>query len=515
MPKSKTKRKRPLAEKEISNRPKKYRKWNEELMLGAMRAVTEGMGINRAAVEFGLPKSTLKDRISGRVEHGTNPGRVPYLSASEEQELVNYIFTCADIGYPKRRHDVLSIVCKTLEEKNGGPVKFNGKGWWLRFMQRWPKLTLRRGDPLAQPRLSYPPPTPNITNTPHCTDSAISPAISSIVNTPGSALYPAISPPTPIIDTPHRIGSAALSPPTPSIIDTPHHIGSAALSPPTPSIIDTPHHIGSAALSPPTPSIIDTPQRTDSAVSSAISPPTPSIIDTPQHTDSAVSSAISPPTLSIIDTPHRTISTPSGKRKVLSPITQFLSYPNVTSNKAKSNSSAVNASARVLTSSDAIALMEMKAKKKEDELLAKEMRKKEREEKKCLREIEAKRKAEEKEKKAATKKKVVMEKEALKKKKAELRLRNKKKKSNKENDGDGSGTSHAGTGCAGHGTSNSTEQNECSVCLGSYEDDFIDGVLQKEWIRCTNETCGLWMHCDCLSTDGNSYVCYICNLTFK
>ena len=131
---------------------KKYRKWNEESMLGAMRAVTEGMGINRAAVEFGLPKSTLKDRISGRVEHGTNPGRVPYLSASEEQELVNYIITCADIGYPKRRHDVLSIVCKTLEEKNGAPVKFNGKGWWLRFMQRWPKLALRRGDPLAQPR---------------------------------------------------------------------------------------------------------------------------------------------------------------------------------------------------------------------------------------------------------------------------------------------------------------------------------------------------------------------------
>ena len=64
MPKSKKKktkkppasRKRPLAEKEISNRPKKYRKWNKESMLGAMQAVTEGMGINRAAVEFGLPK---------------------------------------------------------------------------------------------------------------------------------------------------------------------------------------------------------------------------------------------------------------------------------------------------------------------------------------------------------------------------------------------------------------------------------------------------------------------------
>ena len=27
------------------------------------------------------------------------------------------------------------------------------------------------------------------------------------------------------------------------------------------------------------------------------------------------------------------------------------------------------------------------------------------------------------------------------------------------------------------------QQNECSVCLGRYEDDFVEGVLQKEWIR--------------------------------
>lgn len=37
-------------------------------------------------------------------------------------------------------------------------------------------------------------------------------------------------------------------------------------------------------------------------------------------------------------------------------------------------------------------------------------------------------------------------------------------------------------------------------------------VLLKEWIRCTNvKSCGLWMHCDCLSTEEDHYVCYICN----
>ena len=32
--------------------------------------------------------------------------------------------------------------------------EFNGKEWWLRFMECQPKLALRYGDALAQPRAS-------------------------------------------------------------------------------------------------------------------------------------------------------------------------------------------------------------------------------------------------------------------------------------------------------------------------------------------------------------------------
>ncbi len=60
-------------------------------MLGALEAVSQGMGVNRAAVEFGLPRTTLKDRVAGRVEHGCKSGKVPYLSHGEEEELVEYL----------------------------------------------------------------------------------------------------------------------------------------------------------------------------------------------------------------------------------------------------------------------------------------------------------------------------------------------------------------------------------------------------------------------------------------
>jgi len=47
----------------------------------AMDAVKKGtLNIKRAAVEYEVPKSTLQDRILGKVMHGTNPGAKPCLN---------------------------------------------------------------------------------------------------------------------------------------------------------------------------------------------------------------------------------------------------------------------------------------------------------------------------------------------------------------------------------------------------------------------------------------------------
>jgi len=50
---------------------------------GAPKAVAEGMGVNRAAMEYGGPRTTLRDLVVGRVQHGCNSGRAPYLTSSE------------------------------------------------------------------------------------------------------------------------------------------------------------------------------------------------------------------------------------------------------------------------------------------------------------------------------------------------------------------------------------------------------------------------------------------------
>ena len=46
-------------------------------------ALSGNMSINRAAELHRVPQTTLQDRLSVRVQHGKNPGPIPYLTTSE------------------------------------------------------------------------------------------------------------------------------------------------------------------------------------------------------------------------------------------------------------------------------------------------------------------------------------------------------------------------------------------------------------------------------------------------
>ena len=68
-------------------------------MSKALDLVVESkMGINRAVLECGVPPTTLKDRITGRVAPGCRMGKKPYLTEEEEKELVSYVANCAKMG---------------------------------------------------------------------------------------------------------------------------------------------------------------------------------------------------------------------------------------------------------------------------------------------------------------------------------------------------------------------------------------------------------------------------------
>ena len=127
------------------------RLWTNEAMQKAVAAVEDGgESIRLVSEKYGIPRSTLHDHISGRVEHGSKPGREPYLSPDEEEELVSFLVKCARIGYPHTRKQVMSLVQSIV---NGRGVKTTiSDGWWERFRQRNPKITLRVAAPLSYAR---------------------------------------------------------------------------------------------------------------------------------------------------------------------------------------------------------------------------------------------------------------------------------------------------------------------------------------------------------------------------
>ena len=118
----------------LFRRSNKRKLWTNEQMLAALKAVEEGQPVNQVARDHGIPKTTLKDRVSGRVTHGTNPGPTPYLSTVEEDELGHFLRSCAEVGYGKTRRDAMGIAESVAVDKGVLKGEKISVGWWRRFL---------------------------------------------------------------------------------------------------------------------------------------------------------------------------------------------------------------------------------------------------------------------------------------------------------------------------------------------------------------------------------------------
>ena len=113
-----------------ANRASKRRQWSEESMIGAMKAVAEGTSISGAAREHGVPRTTLQDRVLGKVTHGTKPGPKRYLNEVEEKKLSEFLVETAALGYGRSRGEIMAIAEGTTKKK--GTLRKNkiSHGWF-------------------------------------------------------------------------------------------------------------------------------------------------------------------------------------------------------------------------------------------------------------------------------------------------------------------------------------------------------------------------------------------------
>ena len=141
----KKQRAKPLTPPKKSRYSAKPKQWTDQQMLDAMEAASSGnVSINKASELYGVPKTTLKDRLSGQVAHGTKSGPKPYLYPEKEKELVDHLTKLSDMGLPNTRREVLEIAENVATAKGKLKKAHMLGGWWRRFLECNPGMSLEQ-----------------------------------------------------------------------------------------------------------------------------------------------------------------------------------------------------------------------------------------------------------------------------------------------------------------------------------------------------------------------------------
>ena len=114
--------------------------------------IDKSMPLLRAANKHEVPKSTLHDRISGKVKHGDKPGLKPLLTTAEENQFFSRGVTS---WLWQTRKEVGQIAGSDVVGKGSRNKVMVSHGWFKRLLQRQPQLSYHKGDPTTNVRMNF------------------------------------------------------------------------------------------------------------------------------------------------------------------------------------------------------------------------------------------------------------------------------------------------------------------------------------------------------------------------
>lgn len=140
---------------EYTRKNDKRVKWSHDSLKNALECVKNGtMGINEAARNFGIPKTTLKDRIRKSDAITSRLGPSSYLGEEAEMKLVNHIKKLQQYGFAPDRESVRIWAFK-LAEQMKLKQRFNmekgkaGYDWLCSFIRRHPDISVRKAEGIS------------------------------------------------------------------------------------------------------------------------------------------------------------------------------------------------------------------------------------------------------------------------------------------------------------------------------------------------------------------------------
>jgi len=130
--------------------------WTDESMKAAVASVVnETLGLREASRVYNIPVETIRRRVNGSVRMGCKPGPTAVLTDEEEDRLVSYLISMADMGYGIKRDTVMEMAFMIAEKTHKDHPFTEGKAgraWFEGFLRRHPKLTIRSPQALSYSR---------------------------------------------------------------------------------------------------------------------------------------------------------------------------------------------------------------------------------------------------------------------------------------------------------------------------------------------------------------------------
>ncbi|KAI8116788.1 hypothetical protein CVS40_11209 [Lucilia cuprina] len=137
--------------KKMSSTERKKRslyQYSQESLINALNEVRAGTStILRASKKYGVPRSTIQDRIHGRIaDNAKKIGSHTVLTDDEEHCVVKWCEEQANNGVVLKAKDLLDTVEAIVKKRQRTTLFINGRPgrrWYWRFVKRYPHLKFR------------------------------------------------------------------------------------------------------------------------------------------------------------------------------------------------------------------------------------------------------------------------------------------------------------------------------------------------------------------------------------
>lgn len=116
-------------------------RYAENDLLSAVSAVRSGSSIRQAAHDFGVPRSTLSERLDGTKPHKKAHSNQMRLSLDQEAKLAEWALTQGQLGLPVSHAQIKEFAGRILLA--AGDSTPLGKRWMKHFLLRNPEIKTR------------------------------------------------------------------------------------------------------------------------------------------------------------------------------------------------------------------------------------------------------------------------------------------------------------------------------------------------------------------------------------